>query len=238
MSRYGAPGSFIANPSAAAVPAVTPAPTQIQRIGDSALWSTWDFGPTTTALASTQKDYFAAKIGDIAQGYTRSMVYGDTNMQEGGRIPTLFSYNVIGIAVIPHVAYPSGAAATAPVPSSDLLNIQNQSALRWDLFGTTIDICPTSLAGAGGGVFGATADTGLSYGGPATAGSAVALNNGNGQVWVYRAQSIMMPAGQTFRLSQLFTPDAAVVDLDSQATYRLRCRVSLLGGFAQGVAVG
>jgi len=50
---------------------------------------------------------------------------------------------------------------------------------------TVVEICPVSLAGAGGGAFGA-----LATGNAVDSGH---MNNGNGQVWMYRKHPVALP---------------------------------------------
>jgi len=101
---------------------------------------------------------------------------------------------------------------------------------------TVIDICPLNLAGAGGGVFGSTADTGGAYGNGN--GSQVSLNNGAGQVWIYQFLPVLLPAATTFGVNLVLGQYAAPVNLNSVAGQALALRIVLLGTRRTAIPVG
>jgi hypothetical protein len=236
---YGTPGAFVATvpPSAQAgmIPSLT-LPKQILRVSQGALWSTWDYGVTATPFG-TEKGFFQIAVGQAGQGFARPTTFPETNMNEAGRIPNGYGFMVDALAYQPYACVPASVAALNwATCSADLLNLMHQTAFRWNLFGTTIDISPGICIGAGGGVYGATADTGNAYGGGF--GSAVALNNGAGQVWIYKNEPIQLPAGQTFSILQIPSTDVAPVNVDAVANVVLRGRLLMFGRFAQAVATG
>ena len=233
---YGAPGYTMSRPGAGGALPPMSLPKNVIRVQEGALWSTWELGVDNAVKASTIRQFFGQQIGAQGQGFARALDFVETNMREGGRIPAGLTYTISAISMHPY-ASSNNNTLSAPLPATELYDLQANSALQWKLFGTEIDVAPSLLIGQGGGVFGATADTGAAYG-PAGVGSQVALNHGAGQVWVYAQQPLMLPAQQTFSLDLRFGPDAAVIELNAVAAQRLRIRVSLLGKFAQAVAIG
>ena len=237
---YGTPGAFVATvpPSGQAgmIPSLT-LPKQILRVSQGALWSTWEYGVTGTAFG-TEKSFFQIAVGQSGQGFTRPTTFPETNMNEAGRIPNGYGFMVDALAFQPYACVPAASTALNwPTTVTDLLNLMQQTAFKWDLFGTTIDISPGICIGAGGGIYGATADTGAAYG-PAGQGSMVALNNGAGQVWIYKNEPIQLPAGQTFAIKQIPSTDVAAVNVDAVSNVVLRARLIMFGRFAQAVATG
>jgi hypothetical protein len=238
---FGSPGFILGGASSAGgVGAVPPMqlPTILRRAAEGALWSTWQYGTTGTSLVRPDFTFFNTPKGSQGQGFGRALQFPETNIMEQGRIPTGLAFNARALAYQPYACVDASVATPAnwAVPLTDLLNLQHQTAWQWDLFGSYVDIAPTILIGAGGGVFGSTADTGGGYG--ANGGSQVSLNNGSGQVWIYQIQAIQLPAGQTFGLKQIPGPDAAAISLDAHANVNLRGRLVMLGNYQQAVATG
>jgi hypothetical protein len=254
---YGVPASGIASGAQGANRAPMELPTHVQRVNDQALWSTSQLGRLNDPTADTTLRFFTAPIGQNGQGYTRSLHFADTNIKQNSMIPVGAAATVLGISLSPYYVIPRGSTGLGglngplhvPVPLTDLLSMQNQSALQWDLFGTRIDVCPFLNAPAGGGAFGSTADTGAAFG-PPNVGSQVALNNGAGGFWSYNFLPIMLPAGQTFSLDLLFGPDAQRIGVGLPATsgqdpvvnefaeMAARIRCVLYVAFDQAVAIG
>jgi hypothetical protein len=239
MAGYGDPG-FLFN--TAAQYATAPIPGQplggpnVARTGEMSYWSTYNLGAANTVFSTSPLSYFSTQLGQQGQGFSRNVTFAETNIREGSRIPSQFGYAVRALSAQPYACVPAASTANScPVPLSDLLNLQHQTALQWDLNGTTIDIAPLASIGAGGGVFGGTADTGNSYG---TNGSMVALNSGNGSVWVYQVDPILLSANQTFNLKQIAGADCAPVRLAGVSNSELRVRLSMYGLFARTVPQG
>ena len=239
MSYYGNPAVIVAsNPQYA----MAPVPGQgigpnVVRTGEMSFWSTYNLGIAGSAI-STERVFFTTPQGQTGQGFSRNLAFPETNLREGGRIPSQFGYAVRGIAAQPYACVPAtGTPNAVAVPGSDILNLQHEAGLQWDLNGSTIDIAPISCVGAGGGVFGATADTGGAYG--PNASSQVALNNGASTVWTYQTDPLLLPANQTFSLKLIPGPDCAPVRLDSSVSgAELRLRIAFFGLFARQVPPG
>lgn len=232
---YGAPGYSLARPGVPSLPPME-LPKQIARVEEGALWSTWDLGTDNTAKASTTRSFFGQALGAQGQGFGRALGYVETNMRVGGMIPAGLAFAVQAIAIQPYMCLDAPTSAY-PIPATELFDIQNNSALQWSLYGSTIDLCPTILAGAGGGVYGSSADTGGAWG-LAGVGSMVALNHGAGQVWTYTSQPLGLPAQQQFSLDLIFGASAAPIEGNGVANIRLRVRAVLMGRFAQAIATG
>lgn len=234
----GAPGFATNAGGEAAAYAALELPKQLQRASETALWSAQNLGATGAVLANASNfKVFSTAAGNIGQGFTTALSIAETNLKENGRIPSGAAYGVYGIAGQIYTVNASTATPTAPPPAADLWNLTSNCILQWDFLSTTIDICPLSLAGAGGGVFGSTADTGGAYGGNPS-GSSVSLNNGAGQVWIYQFLPVLLPASTTFGIKLLFGSNAANVDLNSIASQSLIARIVLLGTYRTALPVG
>ena len=84
-----------------------------------------------------------------------------------------------------------GDANVAPL-HLDIRALMRLGVLFWEFGSTTImAIAPIPMIGAGGGIFGTTADTAT----PVTS-----LNNGNGGLWMYQNVVVAIPATQSFAL--------------------------------------
>lgn len=224
---WGIPGSAILPPPMAASPmASMNIQKNIIRIGEQAFWSTQNYADAV-ALASTQDRVFATQRGQVGQGFAAALSIAETNLKEGGRIPSAYAYDVEAIACQPYYQN------NRPMDGADLRNIVNNCVILWDFTQTQIEIAPASLIGAGGGIFGATADTGAAEGG--VGGSRTALNNGNGQLWVYRRHPVMLPSNSTFGLILSWGTSASVVD-GGLGDSRLCIRLLLLGRFQTAIA--
>jgi hypothetical protein len=117
----------------------------------------------------------------------------------------------------------------APAIVGDLVNCIQNGVLSWDFTQTQVDICPVTLAGAGGGAFGAvaTADTGT----PVTTGH---MNNGNGGIWMYRKHPVALPGNSTFAIVLRYGSRAAQVS----ASNAIAIRVVLLGYYKNIIEIG
>lgn len=157
-------------------------PLAVQRIYEYDLYSTFRL-PAAGALAQPSR-LFVTGINNQGQGFANPLTVSETNMQVGAIAPGNETYEVSAIA-----CEIFGAAAIAPT-AGDIRLIQRVGVMYWE-FGSTTILCvaPISMIGAGGGIFGATADTGT----PVTV-----LNNGNGGLWGYVNVVVAIPATQAF----------------------------------------
>ena len=226
---YGIPGQAILPPPQAGSP-MSPMNVQknIVRIGEQAFWSSQRYADGA-AVASTTDRLFSTPRGQVGQGFAAALTLPETNLKEGGRIPSQFAYDVEAIAVQPYYF------DNFPLGAGDLRNMMNHGVLLWDFVQTQIEIAPISLIGAGGGAFGSTADTGAVEGG--LGGGRVNLNNGSGQLWVYRRHPVLLPSNSTFALLVSWGGSATVID-GSLNNSALIARVVLLGRFQTAIATG
>lgn len=226
---YGIPGSAILPPPQAGSP-LSPMHVQknIVRIGEQAFWSSQRY-PDATAVVNTTDRLFTTPRGQVGQGFAAGLSIAETNLKEGGRIPSQYAYDVEAIAVQPYYF------ENFPMVGADLRNLLSHCVLLWDFVQTQIEIAPISLVGAGGGIFGDTADTGAVEGG--LGGSRVNINNGNGQLWVYRRHPVLLPSNSTFALLLSWGAGATVIDGGNNASAMI-VRVILLGRFQTAIATG
>jgi len=231
---YGFPGS-------ASLPAPVPGqgrapmalPKNVVRIGEQAVWSSQRY-QDGAALANTEDRIFTTPRGQVGQGFAAALTIAETSLKEGGRIPGGYAFSVDALAL--HAYYLGGdAAGIFPIVGADLRNLQANCVLSWDFLQTRIEIAPAVLIGAGGGIFGSTADTGAVDGG--AGGSRIALNHGAANVWIYRRNPVMLPADATFAVVYQWGANAAVVDGGSNASAMI-LRTHLLGQFETAIAVG
>tara|TARA_R110002126_G_scaffold4536_16_gene23912 strand:- start:4178 stop:4819 length:642 start_codon:yes stop_codon:yes gene_type:complete len=207
----------------------------IVRIGEQAFWSAQRY-PDTTAVASTTDRLFTTPRGQVGQGFAASLTLPETNLKEGGRIPSQYSYDVEAIAVQPYY-FDNNQLATVG-GGTDLINTLNHCVLLWDFVQTQIEIAPVSLIGGGGGIFGGIAGAG----GDATAGVATTFSgdvgNGNGQLWVYRRHPVLLPSNSTFALLLSWGGSAQPIGAGLGLAHDLILRVVLLGRFQTAIATG
>lgn len=235
---YGVPGisAFSAGyPSLAAggpPPVSFDLPKNVYRFGEQTLWSTL-FIAQGSAVANGVNRVFTTPLGQQGQGFGAALSIAETNLKEGGRIPSGIAFDAFGISVsVAHsaLAADTGAIAT-PIDSTvtigDLNNVITNSVLTWDFTQTQVDVCPTNLAGAGGGVFGALAQTG------AAAVSIGSMQNGNGSVWLYRKHPVALPGNSTFSMLVRFGSRAPAIG----ASGSVAVRVVLLGYYKNVIEV-
>lgn len=226
----------LVSPGAGPIPGVpSQQPTNLFRFGEITLYSTFNF-PAATALANTANRIFSTPLGQNGQGYTGTLSRGETNLKEGGRIPSGQAYDVYGVAA--QILGTNGAADpigfqnvpfTTPALNTLLQDIVNNAVLAWDFTQTNVDICPLQLAGAGGGIFGAIATDANAA--PTTIG---ALNNGNGGIWMYRKHPVALPGNTTFAVIIGFGSRTAVIGQAIGAAIR----VVLLGYYKSVIEIG
>jgi hypothetical protein len=229
---FGAP---LVSPDAGPMPGVPlQQPQNLFRFGEISIWSS-QMHQAGTQLQSGTFRLFSTPLGNQGQGFVNSMSITETNLKEGGRVPSGVAYDVFGVAA--QVLDSTGTADSgtlsnpivAPGVVGDLINIINNGVLSWDFTQTQVDICPVMLAGAGGGAFGAvaTADTGT----PVTTGS---LQNGNGGVWMYRKHPVALPGQSTFAIVLRYGSRAANVS----AANSVVVRVVLMGYYKNIIEIG
>lgn len=224
---WGTPGSFAVTSRSPNGVAPMELPKIIRRVGEQALWSSQNY-PDATALASTTARVFTTPRGQIGQGFATALSTAETNLKEGGRIPGGQAYDVFGVACQTYYSN------QWPVVRADVANMTNNCVLAWDFLQTQIEIAPSSLVGAGGGPWGDTADTGAADG---TGGSRILINNGNGQIWVYRETPVVLAANSTFAMLLIWGVNASAVDGGSNSSSQV-IRVLLMGRYQTAIAVG
>jgi hypothetical protein len=203
-------------------------PTQIIRVGENSLWSAFQFADTTV-VQTTDNRIFSTQLGAVGQGFAVSLSIAETNMKEAGRLPSGLAFDCQGIAL---QAYYKDSR---PIDGADIRNVVNNVVLRWDYLQTLIDISPAVLIGAGGGVFGDTADTGAAEGG--SGGSRINLNNGNGQCWIYQQYPVLLSANTTF--SQIISWGRFAIPIDGGlGNSDLIIRSCLLGWYKTALPSG
>jgi len=227
---YGIPGnSFLPPPTPGQMYAPMQVPKAVRRIGEQGFWSTHQYAPAQP-LANSEFRLFTAPLGQVAQGFAAPLSIGETNLKEGGRIPAQFAFTVDGVAC--QIYY----ADSAPMTYTDLAIARNDCVLQWDFVQTRFDIAPIALIGEGGGVFGSTADTGAVDG---VNGSREALNNGGGQLWIYRRYPVLLPSNSTFAIVTSFGSGPGAIAFNGGTTVsNVNIRISLLGRFETAIAVG
>ena len=230
-------GSPLVSPDAGPLPGVPmQQPQNLFRFGEISIWST-QFHAATTALQSGTFRLFSTPIGNQGQGFANALSITETNLKEGGRVPSGVAYDVFGVAaqVLDSTGTTDVAGNTlsnpivAPAVVADLMNVINNGILSWDFTQTQVDICPITLAGAGGGAFGAvaTADAGT----PVTTGH---MNNGAGGVWMYRKHPVALPGTTTFAIVLRYGSRAAAIGANGSCAVR----VTLLGYYKNVIEIG
>jgi len=208
-------------------------PQNIFRFGEQTLWSTQLLGQAAAAIANTTFRVFTTPLGQVGQGFTAGLTIAETNLKEGGRVPAGVAYDVFGVAteLTSSTALVNAVEGTITNPAStaglvtDMLNVQRNSALSWDFTQTTVDICPVTLAGAGGGLFGAEATT-------LNNTSVGHMNNGNGGIWMYRKHPVALPGNSTFAIVLRFGSRAA------NLVNQMAVRITLLGYYKNMIEIG
>jgi len=206
-------------------------PTNLFRFGEQSIWSTAFFN--SGAVAGTRVRIFTASNGQVGQGFAVALSIAETNLKEGGKTPAGVAYDVFGVAseIVSATASPDAAGVFLSVPANtnalvtDALNVQHNAVLQWDFTQTVIDICPVTLAGAGGGLYGALSTT--------QNNTAVGhMSNGNGNVWMYRKHPVALPGNSAFGVNILFGTRAAPLSA------AVSLRVTLLGFYKNIIEIG
>lgn len=114
-------------------------PKSLFRFGETSIWSTYNFNGAT-AIANSQFRLYTTPRGQTGQGFANSLTIAETNLKEGGRVPSGVAYDVFGVAC--HIM--QGDSATDGAPNDfdvaldsqaliqNLINIQNNGVLSWD----------------------------------------------------------------------------------------------------------
>lgn len=229
------------SPGAGPIPGVpSQQPTNLFRFGEITLYST-HFFPAGTALANSANRIFTVPLGAQGQGYVTGLTKTETNLKEGGRIPSGQAYDVYGVATQVIGARVVGSSVQQCVSFNeqstiqDLQNIVNNGVLSWDFTQTVVDICPVMLSGAGGGVFGSVSQN-------AAGTNAGAMNNGNGGIWMYRKHPVALPGNTTFAILIQFgsraCPVEGVINGDTEDPLSIAIRVVLLGYYKSVIEIG
>jgi len=206
-------------------------PTNLFRFGEQSIWST-ALLPVT--IANTQTRIFSTANGQVGQGFSQALSIAETNLKEGGKTPAGVAYDVFGVAgeIVSSTRTEDGSllallaqAANTQALVQDMLNIEHNGVLSWDFTQTVIDICPVTLAGAGGGLFGALSTT--------QNNTAVGhMNNGNGNIWMYRKHPVALPGNSAFGVLIRIGSRAPALSIQTSL------RVTLLGFYKNIIEIG
>jgi hypothetical protein len=237
---YGVPGiPLVSDRNYQPVPPVSfDLPKNVYRFGEQTLWSTL-FIAQGAAIANGTFRLFTTPLGQQGQGFGAGLSIAETNLKEGGRIPSGIAFDCFGIsASVAHSnnATDDGSANAAlsfPIDTAvrigDLNNVISNGVIVWDFTQTAVEVCPVNLAGAGGGVFGALAATS----GAAAAQQIGSMQNGNGSVWLYRKHPVALPGNSTFSIVLRFGSRAPVIGAEGS----IAIRVVLLGYYKNVIEV-
>jgi hypothetical protein len=232
---YGVPGIPMVGGGQAGVPPVSfELPKNVFRFGEQTLWSS-QFFAGGSALANGTFRMFTTPLGQQGQGFAAAMSISETNIKEGGRIPSGIAFDTFGIAVQQiatanqfDVGTNAGVAVDTAAEVTDLVNLQNNGVIVWDFTQTQVEVCPVMLAGSGGGAFGTLAASDIANAN-ATLGN---VSNGNGSIWLYRKHPVALPGNSTFSIVLRFGSRAAVVGGNG-----LIVRVVLLGYYKNVIEI-
>ena len=231
---YGVPGIPMVGGGQAGVPPVSfELPKNVFRFGEQTLWSS-QFLAGGSALANGTFRLFTTPLGQQGQGFAAAMSISETNIKEGGRIPSGIAFDCFGIAVQEiqtGAQTDTGTNAGIPVNEdpevANLVNLQNNAVIVWDFTQTQVEVCPVMLAGAGGGVFGTIAAANA-----VTVANLGNVNNGNGSIWLYRKHPVALPGNSTFSIVLRFGSRAAAV-----GTNGIIVRTVLLGYYKNVIEI-
>ena len=210
-------------------------PKNLFRYGEQTLWST-QLHANASALANGSFRLFTTPLGQVGQGFTNSLSIGETNLKEGGRIPSGIAYDVFGIACQIGVAESNESSGTPAVLGDalntsaevdTLVNIQSNGVLSWDFTQTQVDIAPIELIGAGGGAFGSVSVTSNA------ATTLGAMNNGAGSVFLYRKHPVALPGSSTFSILLRYGSRASAIGGND-----FFVKVVLLGYYKNVIEIG
>lgn len=224
MHPYGFPGVPLVQPGqGTAVPLELP--KEVLRVGEQAIWSTTRIA--AGAVASQQFRLFSTPLGQQGQGFPAALSIAETNLKEGGRIPSGLAFDCIGIACIPQAGDVVGGAVDDNLTTTQ--TILRHGVLSWDFLQTVIDVAPCMLIGQGGGI---QASIIQANAGAAAAADTYAVTNGFGGLWVYRKFPVALPANSTFNVLLRMGANAPAT------TTLYDVKVALIGAFKTAIEVG
>ena len=175
-------------------------PDVAQRLAEQSLYSTYKFLAGVDIKNSSDYRFFQTARSQQGQGFTATgLSISETNTTTNGMLSGSETFEASAIACEVMGGVTSGVVQG--VLPSDLRLFQRIGVFQWDFTAgsaTQVMIAPLSFVGAGGGIFGATADTGT----PVTF-----VNNGNGQIWTYQRLVVGVSATQPFSIV-LYTGNA------------------------------
>ena len=245
---YGVPGIPMLPPDGGASMAFPlEQPKNLFRYGEQTIWSTQMFQGSAggaVALANGTFRVFTTPLGQVGQGFGNALSIAETNLKEGGRIPSGVAYDVFGIAC--HIMTATAVADTGtlspPLNGTVLgatnsgtqlaVNITNNLVLTWDFTQTQVDVAPASLIGAGGGIFGCIT---VNDGDAGALDARGAENNGNGSLWLYRKHPVALPGNSTFAMLLRFGSRVAPL---AQSQFSAAVKVTLLGYYKNVIEIG
>jgi len=215
-------------------------PKNLFRYGEQTLWST-QLHADSAALANGTFRMFTTPLGQVGQGFTQSLSIGETNLKEGGRIPSGIAYDVFGVACqigrsgkseTSSAVATLGKGITVQAQIQVLRDIEANGVLSWDFTQTQVDIAPIELIGAGGGTFGSlsvSANVATSVGN---------MNNGAGSVWLYRKHPVALPGNSTFSILLRYGSRAAAIPTAGGDGIDYFVKVVLLGYYKNVIEIG
>lgn len=216
-------------------PVPTMLPTNLFRYGEQGVWSTQLYA-ASTAIANTSSRIFSTPQGQQGQGFANALTIAETNLKTGGMVPAGVAYDVFGIAAEAALTTSTADAGTISQQSNtaalvgQVLNIIHNTVLTWDFTQTQVDIAPVLLCGAGGGAYGALAGAGQ-----ATPNEFIGtVQNGNGNVWMYRKHPVALPGQSVFAILARVGSRAAPIGAGNGMTLR----VVLLGYYKNVIEIG
>jgi hypothetical protein len=193
-------------------------PDVAQRLAEQSLYSTYRFPAGTGIQGSSDFRFFQTPRSQPGQGFTSALSFSETNTTTTGMLSGSETFEASAIACEVLGAVSSGVVQG--VLPADLRLFQRIGVFQWDFTAgsaTQVMIAPLSFVGAGGGIFGATADTGT----PVTF-----VNNGNGQIWTYQRLVVGVSATQPFSIV-LYTGNAGQTASSLAPTAETHVRLTL-----------
>ncbi|MDP3772638.1 MAG: hypothetical protein Q8Q85_00040 [Gemmatimonadales bacterium] len=209
-------------------------PKNLFRYGEQAIWSS-QLHIGAAVIANTTSRLFTTPLGQVGQGFVAALSIAETNLKEGGRVPSGVAYDVFGLAC--NIIQSDGTAdaagddldvpVNAAIDMNNLVNVVNNGVLSWDFTQTQVDIAPIVLIGAGGGAYGCIAaqDDANSTNGNA--------NNGNGSIWLYRKHPVALPGNSTFAIVLRYGSRTEDITTNS-----IVIKVTLLGYYKNVIEIG
>lgn len=183
-------------------------PTGIQRLYEFGLYSSARIIAATNLNSLATIRLFSYSVQSAGPGYAVVTSVSETNMIVGGFAPGGETYEVSAVSFEIF-----GDANVAPL-MGDVRAIMRLGVLLWEFgLNTVIPISPIPMVGAGGGIFGFTADTATPVTQP---------NNGNGGLWMYQNVVVAIPATQPFAVQVQFgsAGQAAAIALTNASQFR------------------